>query len=228
MLRHPRRFASLAALATTGACLAAASPCAAEAIYGGTTSKARAYLEPIVVRADAPSGTVTSVVLAWAADCSDKTVQAYSTELTVRPETPGLAPPPNTLILDSAPPGRFSGHSDASATFADGRVFAIAMKLDGTLESSAGRGTLSVDAKITEPDGTVSATCTTGSIPWRATRGPVIYGGVTSRFHEPVVVQLNAARTRVKNIYFGWDTDTCTTDQGFRIGDWLVQFGLRR
>jgi hypothetical protein len=222
-LRDPVHW--LIALAATAGSLIWVPASFADAVYGGTTSKAQVTLEPIVVRTDVAAGVVKSVVIAWEAECSDQTVLPFSAELVVSAATPGFPAPPGSLVLDESQPGRFSGHSDHSQTRGDGSALVATTTIKGTLTTGAGIGTLSARATIQPTGDAPQITCNTGEITWRATRGPRIYGGVTSQ-REPVVVRTR--RTRVSDLFFGWDTIRCTTGGPFRLGDGLSNFPLRR
>jgi hypothetical protein len=205
-----------------------APPAMADAIYGGSTTRAKVDLEAFVLRADVPGGTVKSVVLAWVANCDNNRSLPFSAEVTVRTVTPGFQPPPDSLVLDSNEPGRFSGRANHASTFDDGSIMTATTTIEGTLRERTTRGTLSVEATVTQADGSNPLKCATGKVRWTGSRGKRrIYGGVTQKPAEPVVIRLDRRATRVSEMMFGWDTAACTTDESFRSSDWLANFPLK-
>ena len=234
MLRYPAArprslchgaLRGLIALAATATSLIWAPACLADAIYGGTTSKEGLWLEPIVIRSDVAGGTVSSVVIAWEADCSDNTVQPFTGELKVSTQTPGFGPPTAQLVLDSSQGGVFTAHADLSQTRGDGSTLTISTKLQGTLAPFSANGTLVGDATIKPAGGGADVTCSTGQVGWLASRGRYVFGGATAQ-GEPVVARFS--RTRLRDLIFGWDSASCTDGSRVRLGDWLTNLRLRR
>src|SRR4051794_11171099 len=181
-------LAAAAALATTLA--TAPGALAADAVYGGTTSRG----EAIVIKADKTGKKLRSAVIAWNADCGDQSYFAQGSSVTAAKASPGFAPNSAVLATSRNGKGRFAGkqtmtfHSDTS-------VAVVEVTLAGRLGKKAASGTLSAVAVATDvASGNTVATCDTGRLTWKATHAPGrVYGGKTTQ-DEPVVVRLDAKR----------------------------------
>ena len=103
------------------------------------------------------------------------------------------------------------------------------MEVTGKLKAGRASGTLSAIVKIVDKaTGAAVTSCQTGKQSWLATRKPgIIFGGSTSQ-GEPLVVRLNAERTRVNDVITVWRAP-CTPSGGyFRVRDHFVNFALKK
>jgi hypothetical protein len=214
-------------LAVTVLVIATPPAGAATAVYGGTTSLGRNPQEAFVLRSDAKANKVRSVVLSWQAECTDGGTLPYSSQLPVSTGTPGFGDPEDTLVAKRNAKGRLAGRATSSGTLSDGSSLTVETSLTGRISKRTGKGTMSATAVISPPGGAPQITCAQSGIRWVASRNPGrIYGGATAQ-SEPVVVRLNAARTVIADLIFGWDSIKCTPDSFFRLGDWLNTFEVR-
>lgn len=208
--------------------LAVAATPAAEArdrVFGGQSAQG----EPLVIKATAKGDRLKSVVLAWEAPCGNDSRLPASYSLRPVSLSAGFEEPGPTELLMSRNAGRrFRGQQVAGMTLSDTESAAITLTFSGRLTDSAATGKL--DARVTilrTANGEPIDECRTGSVRWRVSRDPSrIYGGATSQ-DEPVVLRLNASRTRVADLLIGWDSARCEPPGFIRLGDSLSDFVLR-
>src|SRR3954453_3163976 len=96
-------LAAAAALATTLA--TAPGALAADAVYGGTTSRG----EAIVIKADKTGKKLRSAVIAWKADCGGQSSFAQGSSVTAAKASSGLAPDSAVLATSRNGKLRFPG-----------------------------------------------------------------------------------------------------------------------
>jgi hypothetical protein len=207
----------------TGAILAAlALPAQAHAartaVYGGSTSAG----EPIVVRADSKAKKLRGIVLSYIAPCSDDQMFPYAGELRAGTVSPGFGAD-DQLRMSRNKRGRFAGSN--VTVFGSGSLSAATtLKVSGRLRKGSAKGKL-VAVVVISDGGAPVATCTEEAS-WSATRARGrVYGGKTSQ-DEPVVVRADAGHTNVADVLIGWQSESCTPDGFFRIGDRLSDFAV--
>jgi len=212
-----------AAVGATAAALAAAGPApGADAIYGGAAKGG----SPIVVKADAELQTLQSIVLSWAAPCSDGRYYGGGGELTPTEPVAGFQPGPRELLAERNARGKFSGTqfyaSDLGTT-----VAAIQLQVSGKLTAKRSSGALSAVVKIADKaTGAAVTSCQTGTLKWKAARTPgIVYGGATSQ-GEPIVLRLSGDRTRVNDVITAWQAP-CGGAGSWRAPDHFVNFPVK-
>ncbi len=213
-----------AAVGATAAALAAAGPAqGADAIYGGAAKGGA----PIVVKADATLQTLQSIVLSWAAPCSDGRYYGTGGELTPAEPVAGFSPGPRELLVERNAKGKFSG-TQLYASDLGTAVAAIQVQVSGKLTPKRSSGTLSAIAKIADKATSAEVTsCQTGTLKWDAARNPgIVYGGATSQ-GEPIVLRLAADRTRVSDVITTWEAP-CGEAGSWRAPDHFVNFPVKR
>jgi hypothetical protein len=216
----------LTAAAGATAAVQAAAPCAqaADAVFGGTTRSA----DPIVLKADPKTTELRSIAISWRAGCSDGKGFPNAQELLPVAAVAGFSPGPNDLLVSRNAKGRFQGTQLGSIDLGEA-VAATVVDVAGKLKPGRATGTISADVTILDKTtGAEITSCQTGKQSFDATRTPgVIYGGRTSQ-GEPLVVRLNAKRTRVSDMITVWRAP-CTPSGGyFRVPDHFVNFSLKK
>jgi hypothetical protein len=105
---------------------------------------------------------------------------------------------------------------------------AVVVDVSGKLKPKQASGTLSAIVKIADKaTGAEITSCQTKQT-WTATRSPgIILGGSTSQ-GEPLVVRLNAQRTRVNDVITVWRAPCAPSGGYFRVRDHFVNFPLKR
>jgi hypothetical protein len=212
-----------AAASTTAAALAASPPAhAADGVYGGTTHDG----EAIVLKTDAKGQRLKSIVISWAATCSDGTNFPAQAELTPTKATPGFQPKGDELLVERNAKGRFAGTQLATGG-SDTTAVAVAVKLDGKLSAKRASGTISADVTIADKaTGNQTGSCKLPKTSWAAARAPGrIYGGSTSQ-SAPVVIRLNASRRRVSDVFMTW-VAPCSPSGFMRLADGFSNFTVK-
>lgn len=208
-----------------GAAAATAAPTAlaADAVFGGTSNTG----DPIVVRTDADAKELRSLGVSWRAPCADGQGFARSGTLTPAEPVAGFSPAPTELLMARNAKGAFKGTQLAASDLGDNAA-AITVEISGKLTSKRATGTL--HAQVTVLEKATGATLTTCEQRMRfsATRAPsVIYGGETSQ-GEPIVLRLDARRSRVNEVRVTWRADCAPSGAFLRVADRFVNFALKR
>jgi hypothetical protein len=202
--------------------LTAPAHAAAGAVYGGSTSAH----EPIVLRADRTGQRLRSAVMSWEAQCNDGAIFPLAAELPAVAPSPGISGGGFELLMSRNAKGRFTGVQVVSFQLGSGTADVL-VRFAGKLRARSASGTLSADASIRDDGGNEVDACDTGTIKWNASRSPGrLFAGKTSQ-DEPIVVRLDAARTRVRNVLVGWQTAACRPEGFARFGESFTDFPLR-
>jgi hypothetical protein len=213
---RPSLLRLTAAAGATAAVLAVSpSAYAADAVYGGTAGSD----DPIVVKADAKSTKLRSMVVSWRAACADGDGFPAGGELTATAPVAGFTPGPTDLLVSRNAKGRFKGTQLGLANLGAASA-AIVVDIEGALKRTRASGTLRAVVKIVDTaTGADITSCQTGTMRWAATRSPgIIYGGKTSQ-GEPMVVRLDARRRQVNDLLTTWRAP-CTPSAGYyRVPD---------
>jgi len=212
-----------AAVATTAAALAAAAPAqGADAIFGGVTKDGG----PIVVKADAKFQELHSIVISWAAPCSDQQFFGGGGELTPADAVAGFSPGPRELLVSRNAKGRFEG-SQLYGSDLGTSIAAVSVEVTGKLKAKRASGTLSAIVKISDKTtGAEVTSCQTGNTSWVATHAPgTILGGATSQ-GEPIVLRLAADAKRVSDVMTTWQAP-CGESGFFRVPDHFINFAVK-
>jgi hypothetical protein len=213
---------SLTAAGATAAVLAAAPANAADAVFGGITKRGA----PLVLKADAKTQELRSLILSWDAPCADGRNFPGGGELTPVEPVPGFAPGPRELLASRNAKGRFAGTQLFSRDLGDA-VAAVQVQLSGKLKPKRATGTLSAIVKVADKaTGNAITSCQTGNLSWVSTRAPgIVYGGATSQ-GEPIVIRLNATRDRVNDLITTWSAP-CGDAGYFRYADHWGNFRVK-
>jgi hypothetical protein len=212
-----------AAVGATAAALGAAAPAeGADAIYGGTAKGGA----PIVVKTDAKSQALRSVVLSWEAPCSDGRFYDGGGELTPAEPVPGFSAGTRELLVTRNAKGRFDGAQRYGSDLGTS-TSAVEVKISGTLKAKRAAGTLSAIVKIADKVSGAEITACQISGSWIATREPgTIYGGATSQ-GNPFVLRLATGGGRVNDVLTAWQAP-CPGDAGYFGGpDHFVNFPVK-
>ena len=203
------RAAGLAIVAVAAASAPSAAS-AANAVYGGSTSTGA----PIVITADKKAKALRSAVVSWRATCDDGTRFPVAVTLKAVRAEAGFLPDFDELAASRNGKGRFAGIQLGTRFLGDSSAGLVA-NYSGKLTAKRASGTLDATITILDQGGNVVSTCRTGSVRWSATRSPGrVYAGSTAQDH-PVVVRVDAKRKAVKDLLFGWNSDTCRPDDLF-------------
>jgi hypothetical protein len=204
----------------TGLALALVAPgSASAAVYGGQTSQSA----PIVITVT-KTGQVKSVVLMWDASCKSGTGYTFARTLTSAKKAPSIVSPDVNPLLGTTKKGKFKGHGIGSAVFGDQAGGAITHDIKGKFKPKTASGTFSGHMDVVDAEGNATDTCDTGTVRWKASRGPNVYGGFTTK-GDPVVVMTNKARTKVDYLGIGWQGD-CTPDGFLHLSESFGNFPL--
>jgi hypothetical protein len=204
-----------AAVALVTTLAAAPGALAKNAVYGGETSGD----EAIVLTADKAGKTLRSAVIAWQADCGES---SWSDGGLITPIT--SAPRSTDLLVSRNAKGRFAGKQHRDLGSPD-QLAAVDVAFAGRMGATKASGTLSATVVITDrATGAQAASCTTGTVHWKATRAAGrVYGGRTSQ-DEPIVARLDAKRKRVTDLIVSWDSSSCDPDGSFHSAEHLGGF----
>ena len=199
----------------------ATAAAAKKRIHGGATGLG----DPIVFRANRKR-KVQSGVFTFTVNCPSGRAYPVSGGPSVVPDPGGDEIPFDVLVALKNRRGEFNLFL-ASAIQPEGDLRPLlTMSVAGKLRRRGGSGTFQADVEIIDGAGQTVERCTTGELDWSTRRGRRIYGGETEA-GQPVVVKLNASRSRVALFRFGWFSNDCTPPGGFvRAGDGLTNFPL--
>ena len=137
----------------------------------------------------------------------------------------GFSPAADELLVSRNAKGAFKGVQLTGADLG-AAVAAISVDVSGKLKPTRASGTLDAIVKVSDKATGAAITSCEARLRWVATRKPeVIYGGATSQ-GEPIVIRLDARRTRVNDVMLTWRA-SCSTSGGFyRAPDHFVNFDL--
>ena len=209
----------------TGVTLAATpAASAANGVFGGSTRAG----EAIVWNTDRAGKRVRSAVLAWEAACDDGSRYVVFIRVTATKASPGFDPEPRNLVMTRNRRGRFAG-SIVGAQSLGAQTAVVSAKVTGRLRRASASGTLTAYTTIVDgTTGSQSMSCETGRVRWTASRAPGrIYGGSTSQ-GEPFVVRLDARRRVVRDLLFGWHSQSCTPEGFVRFPERFGNFAVNR
>jgi hypothetical protein len=211
--------AAVALVATLGT---APGALAADAVYGGSSSRG----EAIVVNADKAGQKLRSAVVAWRADCGDGPYFSAGSSLTPTKSSPGFAPGPRDLAMSRNGKRRFAGKQRFGYDLGDAAA-AVEVAFDGRLGAKSASGTLRAEVTIFDKaTANQTATCNTGRLRWKATRAPGrVYAGKTSQ-DQPFVAKLDAKRKRVTDLLVSWDSNSCQPEGFVHFAESLSNFDL--
>ena len=222
---RPSLLPGLTAAVVTAAVLVVSPPAfAADAVYGGTTSRGG---DPIVLKADSAATTVRKLAVSWDAPCSDGASFPSRSELTPVKPTAGFSPGAQELLVSQNAKGRFKG-VQLVAYDLGANVAAVQVEIAGKLKPKSASGTLSAIVKIADKaTGNAVTSCQTGTQRWTAARNPgFIYGGTTSQ-GEPVVLRLDQPRKRVNDLMFAWRAGCTPSNLFFRFAEHFGNFPVK-
>ena len=222
---RPSLLPGLTAAVVTAAVLAVSPPAfAADAVYGGSTTRGG---DPIVLKANPAASELRMVAISWDAACGDGMGFPGATELTPVKPTAGFAPGSDELLISQNAKGRFKG-TQLSSSDLGANAAAIQVELAGKLKPNGASGTLSAIVKIFDKaTGAAVTSCQTGTLRWTALRAPgIVYGGTTSQ-GEPVVVRLNKQRKQVNDLLFSWHADCVPSNRYFRFAEHFGGFPVK-
>lgn len=213
--------ASIAIAIAGGALSVAPAALAAtpRAVYGGGASDG----EPIVLTATPDGAKLAAAVVAWSARCGDDHILALSSQLAVAGRGAADTPRPRVLAMQRNAKARFAGVQRFGLQTDNGGI-AVTVKLAGKLSRTAASGTLGVAANVADSAGNPVTTCS-ANLRWKAQRGPRVYGGSTTQ-EEPVVLRVNAARTKVDELRIGWRSRSCQPPGFITFGEDFGNFPL--
>ena len=177
--------------------------------------------DPFVVGVSRDGKRLTGVVVRWSTTC-DSGLRLWF----AGPLVPGAADHPLVGGRLSRN-GSFSLTSSGKLDFGDYEG-AVTQSGKGRLAVRRSSGTWQAHVDVFErATGTKVDNCDTGSFRWGAgAQQNLTYGGVTTE-GEPVVLRLNAARTKVSVLSIGWHA-SCSDGTIYEIGDGLADFPLSR
>ena len=191
--------------------------------WGGSTSQD----DPLVLTLRPGSRAIGDGVVFVDGKCVDGQPLAYYGRLTFPGPLASSAPDAENQMKGGklSRTGRFRATGHGLADFGSA-LGAVVWKLDGRLARGAGVGTLRADFTITDEDGRLLTTCSTGAVAWtaRSARGRV-YAGAT-RADQPVVVEVERDGSRVSNLRFGWGAPCDPGPGGWLLGDRLSGFPI--
>ncbi len=121
-------------------------------VYAGKTSQE----EPVVAKVDAKRKRVTDLLVSWHGDCTPQGWARFSEALHNFP---------------AASTGRFGDTWNDTVKLSDGGTRTFDYSLAGSLGRRSARGTLRVAVKDVDAAGTMTTSCDTGGVTWKATTG---------------------------------------------------------
>jgi len=206
--------------------VAAASPGSGrQAVYGGKTRGE----DPMVLWANAKGSEVTGATFTFTVRCPSGDSWPVYGDLAVRPAPKGMAIPLGVFLEQVNTARRFRLSLLADLRAGDPYGALLTMTLNGTRGARKASGTLDATVTITNTQTMeLVEVCEPAPVKWTAERAPGrVFGGTTAQ-HEPVVVKLNAKRSKVSELRLGWYTNDCTDPNQFmNYGDALYDFRLR-
>jgi len=216
----PHRFVA-ASFAVAATLVAPTTALAADAVYGGSSRDKDA----IVLKTDAQSTTLRSIVIGWRATCDDGSWIPGGGTLTPAEPEPGFDPDPSELLVSQNAKGRFKGTQLSTRDFGD---FAAGVTVDiqGKLKPDRATGTVKVKVAIIDKATGVAVTSCRVTQNWSASHAPgTVYGGTTAQ-GAPVVLRLVGGRKRVSDIFLSW-SGPCSPDGAFWSREHLGNFNVK-
>ena len=204
----------------------ATTAAAKQALYGGSTRD----FDPIVLRADATGAKLKSAAFTFTVKCASGNALPVSLNVPVKPAPSGNSVPTGVLLAEQNAKGRFKTSLLAPISATPPYAVALTVLFEGKLARKGASGTLTgALAVVNSETGTLVETCIMGPVKWTAKHAPGrVYAGVSAA-NMPVVLAVNAKRTKVTELRFGWYTADCTPAGNFiRFGDALSNLRLRK
>jgi hypothetical protein len=224
MSRKTVRRALWAALA--GSLIATPPAFARGAVFGGTTKGGKA----IVLRTNPKATTLKSAVIAWSADCPDGRRFSDASEVTAAADMNEMGMPPDSgdLVVTRNRRGRFAGTQIENFAVGDS-IAGVTVMVSGRMKGKRAKGTLQADVISLDAQGNEQWSCHTGTVRWTAARDRGrIFGGATSQ-SQPVVVRLDRAKRKVRDLVFGWGSNSCTPPESYiTTTEFLGNFPVQR
>lgn len=191
--------------------------------YGGVTSQG----SPFVLELARGGKIVSSATVFVRGECDDGNRMGYFGRLSFEPGMPAFIPVGEHVFGSRrvSKSGRFSASGRGSESF--GETDALMKEtISGRIRrNGAAAGKYRSVVTIKAPDGSTVASCDTGTVSWsaRTDRGRIYAGSSAAGF--PFVLELDARRTAVKRMRFGWGA-SCTPEGSIMFPDELQGFGL--
>ena len=216
----------ITALVVTLGALPIAGPATAGATtYGGVTKDG----DPMVITTSGKQ--VRSMTLHWAAPCPSGNVIMDAGTVRYSGPPPTAAPPSLTVgqshlyTTPMSKAGKFTGNIYGALDIDPGYFLPVTGVLSGKLGKSGGSGGYTLMVSVFElPAGTMLESCTVSGT-WKVAHDARTYSGATSQ-DQPIVVKLNAARTRVTGMFVGFRVG-CPDNSFFQPSE-AFTFGLSR
>ncbi len=194
---------------------------AADAVYGGSSRDTDA----IVLKTDAKSTTLRSIVISWRATCDDGSWIPGGGTLTPAEPEPGFEPDPSELLVSQNGKGRFKGTQLSTRDFGDVAA-GVTVDIQGKLKPDRATGTVKVQVAIIDKATGVTVTNCRVTQKWSASHAPgTVYGGTTSQ-GAPVVLRLVGTRKRVSDIFLSW-SGPCTPSGSYWSREHLGNFNVK-
>jgi hypothetical protein len=206
--------------------IGATTAAAKQTLYGGSTRDD----EPIVLRADARGAKLKSAAFTFTVACPSGNALPVSLNVPVRPDPPGAGSPVGVLVAERNSRGRFKTSLLAPISAKPPYALTLSVLFEGKLKKKSASGTLTGGLAVSNSQtGAPIETCGMGPVKWTAKHAPGrVFAGVTG-MDMPVVLAVNAKRTKITELRFGWYTTDCTPAGSFvRFGDLLNDFRLRK
>src|SRR5918994_5693874 len=140
----PHRFVA-AGFTVAATLVAPTTALAADAVYGGSSRDTDA----IVLKSDAKSTTLRSIVISWRATCDDGSWIPRGGTLTPAKPEPGFEPDPSELLVSQNAKGRFKGTQLSTRDFGDVAA-GITVDIQGKLKPDRASGTVKVNVAIVD------------------------------------------------------------------------------
>ena len=216
----PHRFVA-AGFTVAATLVAPTTALAADAVYGGSSRDKDA----IVLKTDAQSTTLRSIVIGWRATCDDGSWIPGGGTLTPAVPEPGFEPDPSELLVSQNGKGRFKGTQLSTRDFGDVAA-GISVEIQGKLKPDRATGTVKVKVAIIDKATGVAVTNCRVTQNWSASHAPgTVYGGTTSQ-GAPVVLRLVGSRKRVSDIFLSW-SGPCTPSGSYWSREHLGNFNVK-
>lgn len=216
-----------AAIPTAGASAATRKPVrpvATGTVYGGYTSQD----DPFALKLTADRRHLSTLLLYVEGKCDDGHTITYAEPAKFAPEAPPVVGPGENVLVGGrlSPRGAFKYSGVATESYGD-VVGMIKETVSGRIRAGRASGTYSATIDVVNKQSNAKvATCRTGVVKFLAISSPGrVYAGLTSQ-NNPVVVELNATRSKIDKLRIGWDT-SCTSGGGYTVGDHFSNFAVR-
>lgn len=191
--------------------------------YGGVTSQGA----PFVLELTRGGKAVAGATILVTGDCDDGQQMRYYGRLTFEPGMPAFVPVGEHVFGSRrvSKSGRFSASGIGADSFGSAEGLMSETISGRVRRNGAAAGTYRSIVTMVAPDGSTMARCDTGTLNWSASsdRGRIYAGTSSAGF--PIVLELEARRTTVKRMRFGWGAP-CTPEGSLIVPDELTGFRL--